>query len=81
MLTERDCRWCHEAASHYLNGNIRGGSRNFASSKLENFAIIDSRLLDASDCHKRLKCKNIYIVKLPKLISPVAQLIKTDSIK
>ena len=41
MLTERDCRWCHEAASHYLNGNIRGGSMNFASSKLENFAIID----------------------------------------
>ena len=38
MLTERECRCCHEAASHYLNGNIRGGSRNFASSKLEIFA-------------------------------------------
>ena len=38
MLTERECRCCREAASHYLNGNIRGGSRNFASSKLEIFA-------------------------------------------
>ena len=32
MLTERECKCCHEASSHYLNGNIRGGSRNFASS-------------------------------------------------
>ena len=44
MLTEKECRCCHEAASHYLNGNIRGGSRNFASSKLEIFAINDSQL-------------------------------------
>ena len=31
-LTERECKCCHEASSHYLNGNIRGESRNFASS-------------------------------------------------
>ena len=54
MLTEKECRCYHEAASHYLNGNIRGGSRNFASSKLEIFAIDDSRRPDASDCHKGL---------------------------
>ena len=29
MLTEKECRCCHKAASHYLNGNIRGGSTNF----------------------------------------------------
>ena len=55
MLTERECRCCHEAASHYLNGNIRGGARNFALSKLEIFAINDSRFPDASDCHKGLQ--------------------------
>ena len=49
-MTEKDCRCCHEADSHYLNGNIRGGSRNFASPKLEIFRINDSRLPDASDC-------------------------------
>ena len=38
MLTERECRCCHEVVSHYLSGNIRGGSRNFASSKLKIFA-------------------------------------------
>ena len=54
MLTEKECRCCHEAASHYLNGNIRGGSRNFALSKLEIFTVNDSRLPDASDCHKGL---------------------------
>ena len=54
MLTEKECRCCHEAALHYLNGNIRGGSRNFASSKLEIFAIDDSLCRDASDCHKEL---------------------------
>ena len=52
MLTEKEVRCCHEAISHYLNDNIRGGSRNFASSKLEIFAINDSRLPGASDCHK-----------------------------
>ena len=54
ILTEKKCRCCHETASHYLNGNIRGGSRNFVSSKLEIFAVNDSRLPDASDCHKGL---------------------------
>ena len=54
MLTEKECRCCHEAASNYLNGNIRGGSRNFASSKLEIFAVNDSRLPDASDSYKGL---------------------------
>ena len=56
-LTEKECRCCHEAASHYLNGNIRGGSRNFTLSKLEIFAINDSRFPDASDCHKGLQVK------------------------
>ena len=32
MLAEKECRCCHEAVSHYLNGNIRDGSWNFASS-------------------------------------------------
>ena len=54
MLTEKECRYCHEAASHYFNGNIRGESRNFASSKLEIFAIDDSRRRGASDCYKGL---------------------------
>ena len=31
-LTEKECRCCHEAASHYLSGNIRDGSWNFALS-------------------------------------------------
>ena len=54
MLTKKEWRCCHETASHYLNGNIRGGFRNFTSSKLEIFAIDDSRCSDASDCHKGL---------------------------
>ena len=30
-LTEKECRWCcGEAALHYLNNYIRGGSRIFA---------------------------------------------------
>ena len=49
MLTEKECRCCHEAASHYLNGNIRGGSRNFASSKLKIFVLSNSRLPEDSD--------------------------------
>ena len=57
MLTEKECICYHEVASHYLNGNIRGGSRNFASSKLEIFAINNSRLPDASDCHKGLQVR------------------------
>ena len=59
MLTEKEFRCCQEAASHYLNGNIRGGSRNFASCKLEIFAIDGSWRPDASDCHKGLhvRCK------------------------
>ena len=52
MLTEKYCRCCHQSASYYLNGNIRDGSWNFASSELEIFAINDSRLSGASDCHK-----------------------------
>ena len=59
LLTEKQCRCCLEEASHYLNGNIRGGSRNFASSKLELFVIDDSRRPDASDCHNRENCENI----------------------
>ena len=34
MLTEKECRYWHEEVSHYLNGNIRDESRNFALSKL-----------------------------------------------
>ena len=30
MLTEKECRCCHELTSYYLNGNIRGGSKIFA---------------------------------------------------
>ena len=41
MLTEKECRCCHEAASHYLNGNIKGRSRKFASPKLGIFATND----------------------------------------
>ena len=48
MLTEKECRCCHEAASHYLNGNVREGSRIFAPSKLETFATNDLRLPDAT---------------------------------
>ena len=58
MLTEKEFRRWHEEASHYLNGNIRGGSRNFTSSKLEIFAIDDSRRPDASDCHNLENCEN-----------------------
>ena len=29
-LTEKECICCGEAALHYLNNNIRGGSRIFA---------------------------------------------------
>ena len=54
MLTQKECGCCHEAASHYFNGNIRGGSGNFASSKLEILSIDDSRRPATSDCHKRL---------------------------
>ena len=57
-LTKNECRRCHEEASHYLNGNIRGGPRNFASSKLEIFAKDDSRRPDASDCHNNENCEN-----------------------
>ena len=52
MLTEKECRCCHEAASHYLNGNVRVGSRIFAPSKLEIFVTNDSRLPDAGDVTK-----------------------------
>ena len=52
VLTEMDFRSCHEAASHYLSGNIRCGSRNIAPSKLGIFATNDSRLPDASDVTK-----------------------------
>ena len=54
MLTEKECKCCHEAASHHLKGNVRGGSRFFALSKLENFVVNDLKLPDASDCHKGL---------------------------
>ena len=54
MPTAKECRCCHEVALHYLNGNVRGGSRIFALSKLEIFAANDSRLPEASDCHKGL---------------------------
>ena len=49
MLTEKEDRCCHKAASHYLNGNIRGGSRNFASYEMEIFPTDD---LHASDVTK-----------------------------
>ena len=54
MLTEKECKRQKEA-SHYLNGNIRGGSRNFASSELEIFVIDDSQCPDTSNCHN---CEN-----------------------
>ena len=55
MPTEKECRCCpHKAASHYLNSNIRGGSRNCASSKLKIFVTYDSQLADAGHCHKGL---------------------------
>ena len=47
MLTEKECKCCHEAAPHHLNGNSRGGSRFFALSKLEIFAANNPRLPDA----------------------------------
>ena len=52
MSTEKEGRCCHEAASHYLSGDIRGGSRSFASSKMEIFATDDLQLPDASDVTK-----------------------------
>ena len=58
MLTENERRCCHEEASHYLNGNIRVGSRNFASTKLEIFAIDDSQCPDASNYHNHENFKN-----------------------
>ena len=42
LLTEKEGRCCHEAASHYLDGNIRVGSRVFAPSKLKFFVKNDS---------------------------------------
>ena len=51
-LIEMDCRYCHKAVSHYLNGNAWGGSRLFAPSKLEIFVLNDSQLPDARDCQK-----------------------------
>ena len=56
-VTEEKCRCCQEAASHYLNGNVRDGSRIFAPSELEIFVTNDSRVPDASDCHKGLHGK------------------------
>ena len=58
MLTEKECRYWHEEVSHYLNGNIRDESRNFALSKLEIFTIDDSWRSDASDCPNCENCKN-----------------------
>ena len=52
MLTEKEDTWCHEAASHYLNGNIGDESRNFAPSKLEIFVTNDSWLPDGSNVTK-----------------------------
>ena len=57
MLIEKECGCCHEAASHYLNGNVRDRFRIFAPSKLEIFATNDSHLLDVSDCQKGLRDK------------------------
>ena len=54
MLTEKGCRCCHEAASHHLNGNVRGGSRIFAMSRLVIVAVNDSWLPDDSNYHKGL---------------------------
>ena len=58
MQTDKECRCWHEEASHYLNSNIRVGSRNFASSKLETFAIDDSRHPDPSHFHNHENCEN-----------------------
>ena len=52
ILTEKVCKYCHGAASYYLNGNIRGRSRNLAPSKLEIFATNDSQIPDASNVTK-----------------------------
>ena len=59
-VKEKECRCCHEAVSHYLNSNVRGGSRIFPPSKLEIFATNDSWIPDTSDCHKGLngRCYN-----------------------
>ena len=38
VLTEKECRCCYEAASYYLNDNVRGGSKIFAPPKLEKFS-------------------------------------------
>ena len=51
-LTEKEGRYCDEAVSHYLSGNIRGGSKNFAPSKLEIFVTNDSWLPDTSNITK-----------------------------
>ena len=51
-LTEKTCKCCQEAASHYWNDNVRGGSRIFAPSKLENFSTNNSRFPGASDFRK-----------------------------
>ena len=59
MLTEKECKHCHEEASHYLNGNIRGGSRNFASSKLEIFAMM---------IHSIQTLATVTIVKIMKIL-------------
>ena len=48
MLTEKEYRCCLEAASHYLNGNVRDKSRIFAPSELEIFVTNDSQVPDAS---------------------------------
>ena len=52
LCQQKKGRCCHEAASHYLSGDIRGGSRSFASSKMEIFATDDLQLPDASDVTK-----------------------------
>ena len=52
MLTDNECRCCHEAASHYLNGNIRGRSRNFAPSKQEIFSTNYSQLPNPNNVTK-----------------------------
>ena len=57
IMTEKECRCCHEGSSHYLNGNIRDGSRKFISSKLEIFGVDDSRRPEVSDFHKGLYVK------------------------
>ena len=72
MLTEKECRCCYEEDSDYLNGNIRGGSRNFASSKLEIFLIDDSWCPDTSDCHNRENCENFKNILLTECLRVTA---------